>query len=286
MTSIASAYPFTQQTIVSSGRTIRDEIGIGSDSEGGYLFSDRNGILCFRGRNWEAQTSTQSNVTADLLATPTLDAPIIDQIPTLANAPMVELRELVTDWSRDRIVNILQLGNQNLTSFRYEDHDSQTAYGPYTYQRLDFVNIDNQTTDYLAMRANDYMDGYSDPILRVNSVSFRPQPNSFLWAVTLWLNDLVRVRYEKPINGWGYAVCSHVQGFTHTITPKSWEISLTLDHPESFVWYQSSDGAGWDEGLWDINIWDEFGEEGAYWDSGEVWADTSDPTKPVAIWSK
>jgi len=273
MSNVGSAYPFTQQTLVSSGRTIRDEIGIGSDSEGGYVFSDRGGVLWFRGRNWQAQTSTQSNVTAELIATPELTAPIIDQFPTLPTAPLVPLRDLATDWSRDRIVNILTLGNQNQTSFTYENYPSQTNYGPFTYQRLDFVNIDNPSVDYLGMRANDYMVGYSDPILRVNSVSFKPQPDAFLWASTVWLNDAVRVRYEKPVNGWGYAVVSHVQGFTHTLTPTDWSMSVSLDHPETFVWYQSADGAGWDDGYWDVNLWDEFGEESGYWDSGEVWGD-------------
>lgn len=253
---------FTMQTIVSNGRTIRDEAGIIGDSEGGFVFSDRDGVYWFHGRGWPATQTTQTTVQAELLGTPNRDAPNIDGFPTVANPPLIELRALGTDWSRDRIVNVLQLANQQGTSFTYTDTASQKKYGPFTYQRLDFVNVDDEygaPTDYLDQRANDLMVGYTDAILRVNSVGFRPDVDAFKWASTFWLNDLVRVRYEQPKIGWGWLVVSHIQGFTHTFDPKNWEVSVNLDDPESFTYYQSAHGSGWDEAHWDMDVWDGFG---------------------------
>jgi hypothetical protein len=276
---------FTQQAIVSNGRTVRDEIGLIADSEGGWQFTDRIGRITFFGRDWPNQEPRLKTVQAELLATPTRDIPVIDAIPTVPNVPIVELRGLVTDWTRDRIVNILQIANQAGSAFTYNNYLSQQKYGPFSYQRLDFVNDNAGEPSYANQRANDYMTGYTDPVLRVNSVSFRPDASNLKWAATVWLNDLLRVRYEHPEQGWGFLVCTHVQGFTHTLTPTSWEMSTTLDHPESFTYYQNSGGAGWDEGTWDINLWDEFGDEPGYWDSGEVWTDAANPaTLPIEIW--
>lgn len=273
---------FSQQAIVANGRSVRDELGIIADSEGGWFFVDRNGVLTFRGRNWKPTTHT--TVQAELIATPTREIPKVDEIPTVANVPIVELKGLGSDWTRDRIVNDVSISNMDGTALRYQDFESQRKYGPFTYQRLDFVNDNAGEPTYANARAADFMTGYADPILRVNSIQFNPVPETYLWAATVWLEDLVRVRYQHG-NGWGWSVCTHVQGFRHTLTPKSWDMSIALDHPETFTYWEQKDGSGWDVSMWDVDIWDEWGIENGYWNSGEVWGDSIaylDPTVGIA----
>ena len=266
---------FTQQAIVASGRSVRDECGLIADSEGGWFMCDRNGTLRLYGRRWPEINTKLYTVQAELLATPTRDIPMIDDVPTIADVPIIELRQLGTDWSRDRIVNDVSISNQDGTAFRYQNFASQKKNGPFTYQRLDFVNDNAAEPTYADQRATDLMDGYSDPILRVNSVSFRPTPETFDWCAKAFLEELVRVRYEHPKNGWGWASATHIQGYVHTFTPSEWEMSIALDHPESFAYYETADGSGWDVSYWDIDLWDEFGIETGYWDSGQVWGDVN-----------
>lgn len=197
----------------------------------------------------------------------------VDGIPTDPNAAIVLLRDLAMDWSRDRVLNELQLANAGGTSTQWEDFSSQQKYGPRTYQRLDFVNDDTHP-EYLQTRANDLMTGWTEAMLRVNSVAFNPTADIFKWAMTVFLNDLVRIRYQHPNQGWGYAVVSHVQGITQELTVRSWSMTLNVDQPESFVSWDSPPGEqGWDIDSWDIDIWDGVSLEGAYWSSGQVWTD-------------
>jgi hypothetical protein len=266
---------FNQQAIVASNRSVRDEIGITADSEGGVFFCDRAGTLRFYGRNWANYNSKLTTVQAELLATPTRDIPPVDQIPTVPSVPIVELRMLGTDWTRDRIINDLSIANQDGSAFRYQDFDSQKANGPFTYQRLDFVNDNSKEPLYADQRATDFMDGYSSPIMRVNSVQFKPTVDTFAWCATAFLEELVRVRYQHRSGGWGWAVTTHIQGYTHSLTPTSWDMSIALDHPESWNFWQSSD-VGWDVANWDINLWDQTtADYFGYWDSGEVWTEAS-----------
>ena len=115
--------------------------------------------------------------------------PIIDDILTLVGAPKVCPFELITDWSRERVVNILSLANQGGVAALYEDDASQKKYGPYTHQRHDFVNS-NAHPEYLDTRAVDFMDGYAEAVLRVNSVAFRPKDKTWPWLATLCLVEL------------------------------------------------------------------------------------------------
>jgi hypothetical protein len=274
---------FNQQAILANGRTVRDELGLIADSEGGGFYCSRGGVLTFRDRTWDQAYTEPHVVQIDFTATSEADyAPPIDTFPTDANAPIVELSSIATEWSRDRVINEVSVANQGGTAVVTTDYVSQTKYGPRTYQRLDFLN-DNTHPEYLDQRTNDIMTGYVDAILRVNEVGFRPRKPDFPKVLALWLNYAVRVRYEHPTERWGFAVVSHVQGLTHSWTTKDWHVVLTLDQPESFVSYVVTSENGWDDGTWDETLWDEFGEQGAFWDSGELWADGT-TISPVANW--
>lgn len=216
------------------------------------------------------QTTGHSVVTPDALY-PSTELVKVDTIPTVAAAPIVNLHALGTNWSRDRVVNEIQLANEGGVAYRVLNADSQKRYGPRTYQRLDFVNVNNQPS-YLETRANDYLTGYTDAILRVNSVSYRPTDDTYVFTMKLFLNDLVRVRYTNRLNGWGYSVVSHVQQIGQSISTSGWQVQLLLDHPEAFnAWDQAQEGVGWDDSEWDDGKWD--GVLQAFWSREAKWSD-------------
>lgn len=267
---------FDQQAILANGRSIRDEIALGADSEGSYWFADRDGKLKYYDRDWPIWSSRQTAVQADITAMDFEGSlPVIDEYPTAAGAPQVCPQVLNTDWSRDRIINELQLANQGGVARSYRDDSSQKKYGVATYQRLDFLNI-NGMPSYLDTRANDIMTGFGEAILRVNSVQFRPTPEIYDWAATVFLNDVVRVWYVHPINLWGFAVVTHVQSVQHSITPNDWVMTLSLDQPLSFVrfiWDPLAWIHGWDGGKWDENLWDQGSQSFGVWTYGYLWSD-------------
>lgn len=275
---------FLQQPIYANGRTVRDEIGLGADSEGSYWFAERNGVLKYYDRDWPTKAPTQTAVQAEILAMPEpTQLPVLDPFPTSPTAPWVCAHQLDVDWSRDRIINFLTLANQGGSAVTFEDDESQKKYGVQTYQRTDFLNI-NDTPEYLQTRANDIMSGFSDAVLRVKSVQFRPTKESYDWASTVFLNDVVRVWYVHPSNLWGYAVVTHVQSVQHSFLPDDWVMTLSLDQPiyfNRFEWDPYMGIHGWDLGEWDVNLWDQGSEEaGALWDRDYRW------TTSTSVWGK
>lgn len=269
----ASSDPFIQQAIIANGRSVRDECGLIADSEGGLFYADPRGWMMYYGRGYT--NTLRTKVQAELLAMPYDGEPLepVDSIPDGTKKLVICVNGLSTSWSRDRIINDLQLANQGGSAFSFEDMASQSAYGPYTYQRLDFVN-DRNHPEYLTKRADDIMTGYTDPVLRVNQVSFKLTDKEWPWLRDVFLDHLVRVRYQNLKEGWGYAVVTHIQGFEHRITPDDWEMSVTLDQPESFRWWdrETKYGNGWDQGMWDQNIWDE-SAYGSNWSTGYNWSE-------------
>jgi hypothetical protein len=265
---------FTQQAVFANGRSYRDELGLIADSEGGYFFADRQGNIVYNDRTWS--TIRHRTVYAEILAVragPTNLDPV-DDFPTILNPTVICARELSTSWSRDRIVNVLSLANQGGTAVVTTDVASQRKFGPRTYQRLDFLNV-NSEPDYLALRTQDIMDGYTDAILRVNTVSFKPGPGDFWWLMTAWFNDAVRVRYEHPTEGWGFAIVSHIQGIEYAIDANDWVATLMLDDPDTFTyWTAAPPGEGWDSATWDEDVWDGVREPGGvYWSDGQKWSE-------------
>lgn len=267
---------YAMQNIFAKGSSIRDECGLTADSEGGNFFADRTGQAVYKDRTWQDTDVNLQQVTADLLAMPHEDGPMppVDDVPTMADAPIICTREFVTDWSMARVVNIVSLANVGGTAREYLDTDSIKANGPATYQRHDFVLFDDYNLDN---RAADIMTGFSDPVVRVNSITFAPGlADAWKWTLGSFLNWLVRIWYNHPTEKWGYAVCLHVQSVIHRISLHDWETMLTVDLPQSFVELDFASNYGWDQGLWDEAVWDQGEDEhGALWSSGYVWGKTN-----------
>jgi hypothetical protein len=267
---------FEQQRIIASGRSIRDEMGISSDSEGGNIYAERDGHIVYRDRNWTNTDPLVKNVTANFdLARRGSPPPVEDLIETLASAPLVHPMALDTDWNQSRVINQVSLANSGNTARVYANSDSQREYGVKSYQRFDFVNHKSADNDY---RGADYLSRYADAILRLNSLSYNLENNSAAieWTLAAFLNWLIRVRYLHPYQNWGWQIATHIQAIEHSITPSSWHVSLSLDDPISYIDTAITGGAGWDVAAWDTDIWDEI--VGSLWSSGALWSN------PKSIW--
>lgn len=268
---------WTFQPIKDSGRSIRDEAGLMGDSEGGSFFADREGYLVYKDRTWLTTDPNLLNATAQFLACDEkFMAEGIDPIPTLPNAPVIQVSELDTDWSLARVINIVSLANAGGNAQEFIDNESLEAHGPHTYQRHDFI-LSNDVN--LPTRANDLMAGYADARLRVNTASFAPgvsartDPDVWPFTLSLFLNWVVRVWYVHPTETWGYVIATHCQSVAHRITATNWETTVALDQPLNYADVDFSD-MGWDSAMWDVDVWDEItGESGAIWSSGDKWSD-------------
>ena len=265
---------FAMQPIEGSGRTIRDEIHLTAESEGGSFFADRDGTLIYEDRNWPTTDPKLMNVTADISAAPHVDVmPIVDEVPTLPDAPIICPRELRTDWSLARVINYVELANRGGTAKVYQDQASQKKHGIQTYSRMDFLL---QSASLLDTRASDLMTGYAEPVLRVNSVEFNtavnPPGEGWPWCLSVFLNWLIRVWYLHPRNDWGYAVVTHVQSIEHRITTRDWSITMAIDRPLAFTELALSSEFGWDGGIWDEALWDQTEVSGGLWSHGYLWS--------------
>lgn len=251
------------QPIVSSGRTARDEMGITADSENGLLYADRLGNIIYKDRQTKTFPVEYNQVTADLVAGPhTASLPRWDSIPNKTGSPIVDPFQLETDWSASRMVNRVTLAVAGGSARQFDDTDSQKAYGIRTYQRMDLVCLENSYgTDTLPILAGEIMAGQSKPVLRINSVSFRPSgPNhvSDVWPFTLTVFpiQLVRIWYLNALTGWVYETVVYVQSVEHRISLDDWETVLVVDQPLSFVSTRMSN-KGWDKGVWNTDKWDD-----------------------------
>jgi hypothetical protein len=276
---------FSMSNVVESGRAVREEIGVTADSEGGSFFGERDGKVVYRDRSWSSRDPRGGTVQAQFTAYPgsiTID-PQPDDIPTDPNAPTICPQSMDTDWSLERVINTILLAVVGRSKRQYINIPSQQEHGVRTYQRLDFVNwtgpagsIDAQ----LQARANDIFSTSLDALLRVQQLSYRPGEGTWEFTFTFFLDWLVRVFYYIRNGTWGFATVVRVQSIEHRITPTDWVVSIDVDQPISYTGdiepIPPATGMGWDDALWNINIWDqEKGDavplSGAYWNSGQVW---------------
>lgn len=252
------------QSIEASGRSVRDEIGVTADSEGGQVFADREGFMVYKDRTWPSTDPNLNQVTATILARPELEEHLTpDPIPDKPGAPTICAYELVTSWSQERTINRVELANVTDTVELYEDKASQKDNGIFTYSRLDFVLYPylSDANGYLAIRAQDLMAGYSQPVLRVNTVSLRPflDVASWPWVLSAFLNWMVRIWYANVREDWGYSLVTHVQSVEHQITIDDWRMVLAVDKPEYYndapilpSYYWDNSKALWDSATWQV----------------------------------
>jgi len=267
---------FQQQPIIGSGRSARDEIGVGSDSEGGAVFGDRDGKYVYHDRTWYANDPRLNQVQAEFMATIWEDSfGPVDPVAVDPNAPRICTNELATDWSLAYVINIVTLANRGGNQQTFSDQTSVQNHGPQTHSRTDFLNVSSST---LATRANDYLTGNADPELRLTALTYRANlldDKGWIFTLSVFLGWMVRTTFQHLDENWGWQIVTHIQSVEHRISPTDWSVSFALDQPTSFNQYEFlPSNYGWDQGKWDVDLWDQGLEPaGALWSSGYNWSD-------------
>lgn len=278
---------FAMMNIDQSGRGLREEIGVTSDSEGGSFFGERDGTMVYRDRTWSSRDPRGGTVQANFTAFPSeLNIGLQpDDVPTDPAAPVICPHTMDTDWSLERVINAIALAVVGSSRRFYNNQPSQQEYGIRTYQRLDFLNwsgfgysVDTQ----LQMRANDIFSTSLEAMLRVKRLSYRPRGANWEFTFTMFLDWLIRVFYYIRDGSWGFATVVRIQSIEHRITPTDWVVSMDVDQPISYTdELNPLPPGGWDVAEWDAAVWDdELFTNSALWSAGFKWGD------PTSKWGE
>lgn len=116
-------------------RNYADELGVVADSEGGSLFVNGAGVVCFRDRDWWRTTST---------------TPLF----TIGNVPGSDVcpSGWQTGQSMNEVVSMVALANAGGTARNYVAADTYAAVGPSTFRRFDLICADPEQLDILGAR--------------------------------------------------------------------------------------------------------------------------------------
>lgn len=252
---------FPMQNVAESSRSIREEIGVTADSEGGSFFAERDGTIVYRDRNWvdgTYATQVQANFNA---YSSDVNIAIEDGVVTAPGAPTICPFNMATDWSMERVINQITLAVAGGSKMFYANAYSQSQYGIATYQRLDYVN--KATTSYsvatmLNARANDLFTGSLNAELRVQRLEYRPGNNDgWVFALSAFLDWSVRVMYYMLNGTWGFSTVVRIQSVEHRISPTDWVIAYNLDQPSAYLGTLTPlEDGGWDRDNWDQGDWD------------------------------
>lgn len=274
---------FGMQNVNESGRGIREEIGVTADSEGGSFFGERDGRVIYRDRSWASRDPRGGTVQANFTAVP--GDMIIDlqpdDVPTDPNAPVICPATMDTDWSMERVINLITLAVVGGTKQYFSNVPSQSENGIRTYQRFDFLNygstdssLGGSVNTQLAARANDIFSTSLKALLRVQRLSYRPRDGQWAWTFTVFLDWLVRVFYYIRDGTWGFATVVRVQSIEHRISPTDWLVTIDVDQPISFTdELHPGEPGGWDADEWDEDVWDQPVGAGGFWSSHQRWND-------------
>ncbi|HKE67433.1 MAG TPA: hypothetical protein VKB59_22735 [Micromonosporaceae bacterium] len=219
-------------------RPIADDLGITADSEGGAVFADRRGRICFRNRDW---LRTDPHATE-------LQATIGGADEDVCAAGYETTR------SAGDIVNDIQLARAGGTMQHYIDAGSISRYRHRTYQRSDFVCEDDAQVGVLARRI---LNTRASGQVRIPKLTITPGYEPDDWAFVCAVDYGWRLEVHYPTTaGTDWTRTVLVQGVDHRITPGGWTCELRVDDAvagltAADVW----DGEhGWDRALWSAPV--------------------------------
>ena len=219
-------------------RNLAGEAEVTAASEGGDLFTSRDGLLTFRQRAWW-QIDPRASAVRHIWA----NTDVTDPEAPVACPVFPETR-----LSIDLVQNVVALARAGGSQQVATDTASRSLHGPISYSRSDLMNTnDGDVASLAAWRVSEtgnrtkIIDG-----LNVNPVA---EPDAWESGVLdLELGDLQRLVWDDGESVTDLLV--HIQGIAHTVTPQSWETSL-------LVWdrYGYTPQSAWDIGEWDVALW-------------------------------
>ena len=197
-----------QSTTLAQNR--QEEMATAADAEGGALFIGPTGQVVFKAKGW-------------LENDPRSQAP---QLFAGAPGDNVQVIGASTDWSTARVRNDVRMSRKGGTEQRVTDGQSESLYGPRTFQRYDLENDNDAAVLELA---NAYLAAFRWDRPRLETVSLYPLNSAgALEMMQLQLGDRARIRIST-MPGWNYTGEYYVNRISHAVTNDDWNMSIRVD---------------------------------------------------------
>jgi hypothetical protein len=209
-----------------------DESGIVCDTEMGYLWCDRSGMLQFRDRNGLGLDPHYT----------TVQATFGEEEPELCYVGIALSSDLA------KIKNIVSVANVGGTSATVTDTASVSLYRPRTYKRTDLINVDGAQNAIIAQRYLDYF-AYADNRVESLDVDLSILTHTQRLQV-LALALLYRIQVRRRAEGFQVVADLQIQAVSETITPSSWTITYQTFSAAAVFAVGRWDRDTWDHGLW------------------------------------
>ncbi len=210
-------------------------IRLAADSAGGEVFMSSSGFVAFRDRRYLQGSTAKASFSNTATGLDYSDLQMSYDDEQVWNEVVWDIEHGVTGSTRP-------LHSHTLTA---NDTGSQDTYGVRTMR---FANMITNTSGEGLDAANSIVYKYKDPLLRVRSLSIRPEKD----AANLWpqvrdraLLDKIHVTFTPPRSG-GDQVSQRcfVERITHQFRPGDWTTtwSLSPDSKEDGFWLLGSTG--------------------------------------------
>lgn len=226
----------TMQATTLAANTVT-ELKLTTDSEGGGLFVDDDGTVCFESQQ-ALLTNTRSN---------SIQATFGD-----AGGSEISYLNAEPSYSGDLIRNIAAYARVGGSEQLVADNTSRALYGDMRESRTDLIC---ETDAQVLTLATFFVEQRKNPEKRFVSLKFAPhaRPSTQLpQAIGRRVRDLIRVKRQPP-GGHTLTRDCHVAGIHHSIdVGNKWEVTFDL---WSASVYQTYTGSLWDTAVFDTNNW-------------------------------
>lgn len=211
-----------QATTLASNATT--ELKLTADSEGGALFIDADGTVCYE-QAYALMDNPRSN---------TIQATFGD-----GSGSELPCSDIVTSAAEgDTVRNIASFARVGGTAQLAADTASRQIYRDRRESRTDLVC----ETDAQALSlAQFYVEQFKDAEERITQIQLRPRMNSALWPHALGrrVRDLIRV-VVRPLGGGTITRDCHISGISHQVTGDDWVTTFDLASASVYQQFQNS----------------------------------------------
>lgn len=236
-TNIANGQVTVQGTVMSG--VAMDELFVTADSEGGALWQDPDGTICFEDQT-ALLTQTRSNTSQVTFSA--------------AGGAAVPYRDPVPTTDDIGLFNDIQYTRVGGTMQRAADLSSQALYGPTPNVRVR-TDLVSQTDAQVSVLAAIELTRSKDAEYRFSKITVIPQKSpSVCWPHVLGRRIRDRAVVTGTIATAGVTISRNVfiDGISHTFDPTNW---ITDFYFTSATPYDTYSASLWDTGKWDSAIW-------------------------------
>jgi hypothetical protein len=240
-----------------------DLIGQAADSDGGVVFGDTTGTICYRSRDW--QTFLPGTPLDGIIGDAPPNRVIFGEYNYLWFGAQVVEGEPVNagevcpirwerPFNRADIATRVIVGRDgdDATLIQLDDPEAQRLYGIEPFKRTDLLTESSDVLALLARRALATRGAGTAPRVRSVSLDARTSGDALdlMATVDVYKPSRYRCRLVYP-RGIVFDGEYFATGVSHEITATSWALELNLDSAEPFTHPPER----WDTGHWDATTW-------------------------------